>query len=132
MATFLLIFDYFLQFRHEVSFQSHQYVMVKTSGRHPRDDPVMSAIKLELPVLLILQDSAQKVARIATFLRSGNGVMHVLHNLFQDNQQGSELKDQNRGNTSSRPAALAASPDGLHARAINAASQWIVICFVGG
>ena len=96
MATFLLVFDYFLQFLHEVSFQSHQYVMVKTSGWPPRDNPAMSAIKLELLVLLILQDSAQKVARIATFLRSGNGVMHVLHSLFQDNQQGSELKSKPR------------------------------------
>ena len=83
MATFLLIFDYFLQFRHEVSFQSHQDIMVKTSGWHPRDNPAMSVIKLELPVLLILQDSAQKVACITTLLRNSNGVMHVLHHLSQ-------------------------------------------------
>ena len=56
--------------------------MIKTSGWHPRDNPAMSAIELEFPVLLILQDSAQKVARVATFLRSGNGVMHMLHYLF--------------------------------------------------
>lgn len=56
LTGFLSSFNYLLQLLNEVNSQSHQYINIKTSRWHPRVNPAMGTIKLELLFLLLLEN----------------------------------------------------------------------------